>query len=170
MTLRRPYPILTMVALATVAALWLLTTGSPARATEAIVVELDRAKLVNLPQGRGRTVLADPTIIRVTPLSDGSRVVLTGMAFGLTNLVVLDEAGAVVMQSAVKVKEPSDQGVTVHRGQERMSYYDCARQCQRRLQLGDASKEFQDIGDQIRGMGGLATSAPPKPMNSSGAL
>jgi hypothetical protein len=174
MTGRRFQRTLRIVALATIVAVSRLFAGGPACAAEApqaIVVELDQAKLVNLPQGQGRVVLVDPTIVRVTPLLDGSRVVLTGLSFGQTNLVVLDRAGAVVMQSTVRVKEPSDPGVTVHRGQERMSYYDCVRQCQGRLQLGDTSKEFQDIGEQMRGREGLATSPPPpKSMNSSGAL
>jgi hypothetical protein len=172
MTRRRFRPTFAMVALATASALSWLPAGGAAHAAEplqAIVVELDRAKLVELPQARGRLVLVDPTIVRVTPLSDGARVVLTGLAFGETSMVVLDQSGAVVMQSVVRVKEPSDPGVTVHRGQERMSYFDCARQCQRRTQLGDAGKEFQDIGEQIRGIEGSAPQSQ-KPMVSSGAL
>lgn len=153
MTRRRFRPTSAMVALATVAALSWLSAGSPACAAGApqpIVVELDRAKLVDLPPGRGRIILVDPKIVRVTQLSDGSHVVLTGLAYGETNMLVLDRAGTVVMQSAVRVKEASNPGITVHRGQERMSYFDCARQCQGRPRLGDTGKEYQDIGEQIR--------------------
>lgn len=130
------------------------------RATEApqtITLELDRATLVILPQGKRRiVVVGDPLIARVTPLSDGWHAVLTGMAYGETRVSVLDATGAVVMESLIRVKEPADIGVTVHRGPERTSYFDCARRCQRRLQLGDNVKDFADIGEQIRAREGQA--------------
>ena len=145
--------------------------GSPALAAEApqaIIVELDQAKLVSLPKGRLKIVLGLPRIVRVTQLLDSSHAVLTGMAFGETNMVVLDREGAVVMESTIRVKELSDTGVTVYRGQERTSYYDCARLCQGRMQLGDTSKEFADIGEQIRSREGQVTSSSPSSNPTAG--
>jgi hypothetical protein len=137
---------------------WLQGCGF-ARATEApqaVIVELDRAALISLPQGRHQIILGNPLIARVTELKDCSQAVLTGLAFGETRMTVLDATGAVVMESLVRVKEAADNGITVYRGLERSSYFDCPRQCQPRLQLGDNLKSFADMSSQIRTLEGQA--------------
>jgi hypothetical protein len=126
---------------------------SLAHATEPpqpIILEVDRARLISLPKGRREIIIGNPSIARVTPLADGSRAVLTGMAFGTTSMTVLDATGAIVMDSIIQVKEAPDIAVIVYRGGERSSYAGCSRQCQPRLQLGDNSKDFKDIGSQIQ--------------------
>jgi hypothetical protein len=135
-----------------------------AEATNAIVVELDRATLIKLPKGRRAIVVEDPLIARATYLSGSDQLIVIGIAFGQTRMTVLGEAGKVVATSTIRVKEPADVGVTVYRGQERGTYYDCVRQCQPRLQLGDASKQFADIAGQIRSREGQ----PAAPRTESG--
>jgi hypothetical protein len=154
MTCHRHKSIATFSRLAAVVlAAWLQACGF-ARATEApqiIILELDRAKLVSLPKEPRQIVIDNPLIAHVTQLTDGSHAVLTGTAFGETTMAVLDSTGAVLLESSIRVKEPSDSGVTVYRGLERTSYFDCVRQCQPGLKLGDNPKDFADIGSQIRG-------------------
>jgi hypothetical protein len=157
------------LAAATMASQLLIFSSADATdAPQAIVVELDHARLISLPKGRHQIVLGDPSIVRVTQLSDGSHAVLTGAAFGETDMAVFDGAGALVMKSTIRVKEPSDIGVTVYRGQERTSYFDCKRLCQPGMQLGDATKAFADISDQIRSIQGQATSPPPNSNPTAG--
>jgi len=115
-----------------------------------IVVELDRATLVQMAPKRRNIVLDDPKIAHATYLPDSNQVVLTGLSYGETRMTVLDEAGEVVATSMVLVREAADASVTIYRGQERATYYDCDRRCQPGLQLGDADKQFADIGGQIR--------------------
>lgn len=142
--------------------------GVPAYAADSsnvIVVRLDQAKLIILPKGERIIVVDNPRIARVTDLSDSNRVAVTGLAFGETRVTVLTNHGEVVAESTIKVIEPSGIGVTVYRGEERSTYYDCARLCQPRMQLGDTSKQFANISGQIRARdervrGGSANAAP----------
>jgi hypothetical protein len=135
-----------------------------AAASQTIVVELDRAKLVRLPEGSRTIVQGQPIVVRVTRLPAGSTAVLTGTAFGETNLLVLDAKGVVRMDAIVRVDPSSDAGIVVHRGLERTSYYDCERRCAPRMQLGDTGQEARDVAGQIqsREIGGN-----PEPSNPS---
>jgi hypothetical protein len=98
----------------------------------------------------------------------GSTAVLTGTAFGETNLLVLDDKGVVRMDAIVRVDPSSDAGIVVHRGLERTSYYDCERRCAPRMQLGDTGQEARDVAGQIqsREIGATPSQANhrPKPM------
>src|SRR5579884_4085016 len=65
--------------------------------------------------------------------AEGRRAVVTGKGYGTTNLLALDRAGNVLMDSAVQVE--SERGrdlVVVYRGTERESR-SCAPQCERRI-------------------------------------
>src|SRR5437763_10814783 len=66
---------------------------APAYADEAIVVKLDIAKLVKLPDKVQTVILGNPIIADVTLLRGGSQMVITGNGFGDTNLILLDRAG-----------------------------------------------------------------------------
>jgi hypothetical protein len=137
--------------------------GVPANAADAsnvIVVQLDQARLIILPKGERTIVVDNPRIARATDLQDGDRTVVTGLAFGETRMTVLNNRGEVLAQATIDVTEPSDVGVVVYRGQERSTYYDCARLCQPRMVLGDASQQFADTGGQIRARDDRAKASP----------
>jgi hypothetical protein len=143
-----------------------------AEAPRTIIVDLDRAKVVSLPRGARQVILGNPIIVGMTQLPDGVTAVLTGKAFGETNLVVLDAKGAIVIDSIIRVEPPSGAGLVVQRGQQRTSY-DCASGCELRMQLGDAGEAAQDAGTKIQARNGLATSQPDGPnpsVKSGGAL
>ena len=156
-----------LLTLSAIAVLVPLSIGDAALATEAIapiVVKLDQATLLRMPPERRNIVLDDPKIAHATYLPDSNQVVLTGLSYGETRMTMLDEAGEVVATSKVVVIETADAGVTVYRGQERNTYYDCDRRCQPGLQLGDADKQFADIGGQIRSREGR----PAEPRTEGG--
>jgi len=156
-----------LLALPAMALLVPLSISDAALAAEAIapiVVKLDRATLVQMPPKRRSIVLDDPKIAHATCLPDSNQVVLTGVSYGETKMTVLDEAGEVLVTSTILVREAADDGVTVYRGQERATYYDCERLCQPRLQLGDADRQFADIGEQIRSREGK----PAEPRTEGG--
>ena len=71
---------------------------------------------------------------------------LTGKGFGSTNLLALDRAGKVVMDTTVQVLGASANSdlVVVYKGVERESY-SCAPDCERRLTLGDSPAYFTAI-------------------------
>ena len=70
-------------------------------ASRLINVDLDWAKIVTLLKGPIQIILGNPIIVGLTRLPDSGRAVLTGKAFGVTNMVVLDGKGAIVTESTI---------------------------------------------------------------------
>jgi len=70
--------------------------------------------------------------------------VVTGKAYGATNVVVLDKSSAVLMEKTIEVKGPDDEPlVVVYRGLTRQTY-SCTPDCSPRVTLGDTSKDDFD--------------------------
>jgi Flp pilus assembly secretin CpaC len=105
-----------------------------------IDIVLDQARLVKLPERVTTVVVGNPLIADAT-VQGGGLLVITGKGYGLTNLIALDRAGAVLMEKSVEVRGPRDDVVVVHRGVERETY-SCAPDCQRRITLGDSPAYF----------------------------
>ncbi len=152
-----------------------MSRGDCVRAAEsqpALVVKLDQAKLISLPGGSRKILVGRSIIAHVTPLPDGRHAVLTGTAFGETNMIVLDAEGAVTMDSIIRVEPPSDGGPVVQRGAERTTY-SCTPRCEIRLQTGDTGKETTDIKMEIQARISHATAQPVErnpTMGRNGAL
>ena len=120
-------------------ALCLIPLTVPARAGDPIPVDLDRARLMQLPAVAKTVVIGNPTIADVS-IQPGGLAVITGKGYGATNIMVLDEKGAVLNQETVVVRGPSDPIVFVYRGVAR-STYSCTPECEPRITLGD-DKDF----------------------------
>jgi Flp pilus assembly secretin CpaC len=105
-----------------------------------IDIVVDQARLVKLPERVTTVVIGNPLIADAT-VQGGGLLVITGKGYGLTNLIALDRAGAVLMEKSVEVRGPRDDVVVVHRGVERETY-SCAPDCQRRITLGDSPAYF----------------------------
>jgi hypothetical protein len=151
--------LLTLPAIALLIPLSIRDAALAVEAIAPIVLELDRATLVRMPPKQRSIVLDDPNIAHATYLSDSNQVVLTGISYGETKITVFDEAGEVLATSKILVREAADAGITIYRGHERLTYYDCDRRCQPRLQLGDADRQFADIGEQMRSREGKPAEA-----------
>jgi hypothetical protein len=91
-------------------------------------------------------VLATPLIADVS-LQPGGLMVVTGKGYGLTNLIALDRAGAVLMEKSIEVRGPGGDVVVVYRGIERGTY-SCTPDCERRITLGDSNAYFEAIIDE----------------------
>jgi Flp pilus assembly secretin CpaC len=101
-----------------------------------IVLDLDHSRMVSLPKVPHRIIVGDPALVRVTVLPDGVSAVLTGTDRGETTMVVLDDRGAPIMQSTIRVESASDADIFVQRGLERRSYH-CAPLCRLVDTVGD---------------------------------
>ena len=66
---------------------------SPVADAAGIEVTMNQAKIVKLSRAADTIVIGNPGIADAS-VQDASTVVLTGKGFGVTNLVILDEAGA----------------------------------------------------------------------------
>ena len=118
----------------------LITLVAPATAAEPIVVFLDQARIMQLPERASTVVIGNPLIADLT-IQPGGLGIITGKGYGATNFVVLDRHGAVLAEHAVEVTGPNDKTVVVYRGIDRETY-SCTPDCSRRITLGDSPEYF----------------------------
>ena len=120
--------------------------AQPSRADD-ITVSVDEARIMKLPDRVATIVIGNP-LIADAALQGGGVLVLTGKGFGSTNMLALDRAGKIVMNTNVQVRGPASRDlVVVYKGVERESY-SCAPECERRLTLGDSPAYFANILSQ----------------------
>lgn len=144
------------------------STSGPATAApqesqaESVMVLVDHAKVVRLPEKAQTVIVGNPAIADVAVQRNGVMVV-TGKSFGVTNLIALDGTGTLLAESLVRVGAASEAVLTVQRGMERESY-SCTPVCQPAAQLGDAQKYFGEVGGQASARNAQATGngAAPK--------
>jgi hypothetical protein len=106
-------------------------------------VNLDQAHLMRLPDKVATIVIGNPLIADAS-LQSGGILVVTGKSFGSTNLLALDRAGKVVLDTTIEVLGPPGASlVVVYKGVSRESY-SCTPECSPRITLGDDSKFFND--------------------------
>lgn len=115
--------------------------AEPTAPADPLVVVLDRARLVRIPDNVATVVVGNPLIADVT-VQSGGILVITGKGYGITNLIALDRVGKVLMSEAVQVQGPPD-AVVVYRGIHRESY-SCTPECDRRITLGDTPAFFNE--------------------------
>lgn len=121
----------------------------------AIMVTIDHAKIVRLPEKVQTVVIGNPIVADVTVQRNGILVV-TGKSYGSTNLIALDNSGNMLVETSIRVQSSTDTMLTVHRGLERESY-SCSPICQPSLLLGDAQRYFSDVSGQASQRNTLAT-------------
>ena len=124
-----------------------------------VTVIMDQARLIRLPDRVATIVIGNPMIADAS-LQPGGMMVLTGKGYGMTNLVVLDRAGNVLMEKSIEVKAPRTDVVVMYRGIERETY-SCTPICERRLTLGDGNVVFDNGVNQTGSRNALAQGAPP---------
>ncbi|WP_332681376.1 pilus assembly protein N-terminal domain-containing protein [Bosea sp. (in: a-proteobacteria)] len=121
--------------------------AAPAEAgPDTVIVNVDHAKVVRLPEKAQTVIVGNPAIADVTVQRNGVMVV-TGKSFGVTNLIALDASGTLLAESFVRVRAATDSVLTVQRGLERESY-SCAPVCQPTARLGDVKRFFDEVGGQ----------------------
>lgn len=125
------------------AAAFLACFAARALAAEAISVTLDEARILKLPDRASTVVIGNPMIADLA-IQAGGLAVVTGKAYGATNVIVLDHAGAVLTEKIVEVRGPSDQIVVVYRGVDRATY-SCTPLCSPRITLGDEPDYFSKV-------------------------
>jgi hypothetical protein len=128
------------------AALSFIALAAPAQASEPIPVELDSARLIQLPAEAKTVVIGNPLIADLS-IQPGGLAVITGKGYGATNVIVLDKGGAVLTEKTVLVKGPNDPTVIVYRGVARNTY-SCADECEPRVTLGDDKVFFDESAAQ----------------------
>lgn len=129
--------------------------AASAASAETILVVVDRAKVIKLPEKTSTVIVGNPIIADVAVQKNGVLVV-TGKSFGLTNLIALDTNGAILNESMIRVEGASEAIVTVQRGMDRESY-SCTPNCLPAINLGDTNAFFEAAGNQAGKRNSLAT-------------
>lgn len=123
-------------------AFFLAAGAAAVRADDTIVVHLDEARVIKLPD-RATTVVVGNPLIADLSVQPGGLAVITGKSYGATNFLIMDKSGAVLTEHTVEVQGPSDKIVVVYRGIKR-STYSCTPECAARITLGDDTQFFTD--------------------------
>jgi Pilus formation protein N terminal region len=161
-----------MKLLHTVLSAALLAAGSlslaiPASAAD-LDIKLDRAQVFNIPVESKTLIIGNPAIADVSIVQPGL-MVITGKAFGLTNLVSLDKDGRQIANSMLKVSAATEQMVTVMRGSSNETLH-CPDGgiCASTITLGDGTEAFSKVTGQAAArqslvtQGTVAAAAAPK--------
>ena len=127
-------------------AVFLAVAAVPARANEAIVVNLDEARVLKVPDRATTIVIGNPLIADLS-VQPGGLAVVTGKSYGATNVLVMDKAGAILTEHTVEVQGPNDI-VLVYRGVNRETY-SCTPNCSPRLNVGDDLPYFTAVMGEI---------------------
>jgi len=123
-------------------ALFLTATASAVRADDTIVVHLDQARVIKLPDRASTVVVGNPLIADLS-VQPGGLAVITGKSYGATNFLIMDKSGAVLTEHTVEVQGPTDKIVVVYRGINRATY-SCTPECAARVTLADQTQFFTD--------------------------
>jgi Pilus formation protein N terminal region len=132
--------------------------AAPAHAASQVVVHLDQARLIKLPERATTVVIGNPLIADLT-LEHNGLAVITGKGYGETNVVVLDKDGSVLAEHDIQVQGPIDPTVVVYRGADVRETYSCTPDCSRRITLGDNPDFFDKTMIQTTARNGAAIGA-----------
>jgi Flp pilus assembly secretin CpaC len=119
-----------------------------------VIVHVDQAKVLKLPERTATLVVGNPLIADAT-VQPGGIIVITAKSYGVTNLIALDRTGTTLMEHRIRVLGPTDNVVVLYRGIERESY-SCMPNCERRISLGDTPNYFMTTLSQTGNVNTLA--------------
>lgn len=144
MSLLRVFPFLLFTVAAAIGA-----GGARADDTDAVIrITVDQAKLEKAPEGATTIIIGNPSIADVSVIKGGQLMVVTGKGFGQTNIIALDEKGAVIFEKQLRV-DPPRSVLVVQRGDSRQSF-SCDPWCMPSVQMGDDSAQFGAAAGQIQ--------------------
>jgi Flp pilus assembly secretin CpaC len=129
-------------------ALSTMMASAAAHAEGIIDVTIDFAKVMKLERPAATIVVGNPGIADAT-VEDETTVVLTGRTAGTTNLIVLDDKGQEIVNSAVRVSSNVQHLTTVFYGGDRHTF-SCAPTCEQVISVGDEPTSFQNATQQIQ--------------------
>lgn len=140
--------------------LTLVPLAAPAQAAESfsdkvpLKVIVDKAKVVRIAKPADTIIIGNPSIVDAT-IQDARTLVLTGRNFGITNLIVLDSDGDVVVDETVVVKGHETNMVRIYRQANRETLA-CSPVCENTVTVGDENTQFSNTMSQITSRDGLS--------------
>ncbi len=159
MALRIPYPCrtITIMSAFALAVLSILGNSVAGVAQETLTVGLDRARIVKVSRPAAAVIVGNP-VYSDASIQNNTTIIVTGKAFGSTNLIILDNEGEIIAETILNVSEPKDNTVYIYRGFDRQTL-SCTPTCGPTVMIGDGVS-FSAIKQQIQDRNSLVTSDP----------
>ncbi|MEL7543597.1 MAG: pilus assembly protein N-terminal domain-containing protein [Pseudomonadota bacterium] len=107
------------------------------------IVEYDQVRLLRLEDKAADVIVGNPSIADVT-IQNGKLLAITGKTFGVTNLIILDRAGRVMMDRRLLVSTDDQKIVNLTRGNVSQTY-NCAPKCQPVLRIGNDAEFYTNV-------------------------
>ncbi|WP_375201347.1 pilus assembly protein N-terminal domain-containing protein [Hyphococcus sp.] len=117
-------------------------------AAEQLWLTMDQVRPFKLENPAKSIVVGNPAIADVT-IQDNANILLFGKAPGLTNIYIFDENGEAVKNLVIRVRTPSSDMMTVHRGVARTTY-NCTTNCEATVTVGDDQAQFGIVSSQVQ--------------------
>lgn len=114
----------------------------------ALKVIVDRAKVLRFERSARTIIIGNPLIVDAT-LQDSRTIVLTGRSYGVTNLIVMDEAGEPIIDETVVVGAHEQKTVRIYRRTNRETLA-CSPVCEPTLTIGDQKDTFDNALEQVQ--------------------
>lgn len=131
---------MTKTLLAAIAACLVL---APVASADPFKVRVDETVPLKLGQPANSVIVGNATVADVA-VHDARTLLVTGKAFGQTNITVLDRAGNTIFTSQLVVGGEDDAGLTIVRSGGTYSY-SCVDKCRPTPMVGDAPSHFSDV-------------------------
>jgi Flp pilus assembly secretin CpaC len=122
---------------------------APAAAADPFSVKVDQTVTLKLSAPANSVVIGNATVADVS-VADARTLLITGKAFGTTNLTVLDRGGNTIYTNQLVVGGESDTGLTIIRAGGTYSY-SCVDKCRATPMVGDAPGHFSDVMGTVTG-------------------
>lgn len=135
---------LLVLAIAGVATTMMTDSGN----AEAVIVTIDRAKVLRISRPADTIIIGNPSIADAA-IQDPQTLVLTGRSFGVTNIVILDADGEPIVDETIVVQGHETNTVRIYRRAVRETLA-CSPICEPTLTIGDNNETFQAAATQIK--------------------
>ena len=121
-------------------------TSEPAHAKEAIIVTVDRAKVMRINTAADTVIVGNPAVADAV-MHNPNTLIIVGRSNGTTNLIVLDQDSKPIADEVIVVRAPESTIVTVQRKNQQFSY-SCAPNCAPAPRPGDFVEFFENTAKQ----------------------
>ena len=136
------------------AALALALAIAPAALADPFAVKVDQTVTLKIAGAANSVIIGNAAVADVA-VHDARTLLITGKAFGSTNLTVLDRGGNTIYMNDIVVGGEDANGLTIMRGQGAYSY-SCVDKCRATPMVGDAFEHFNSVMSTVNGKAAAA--------------
>ena len=116
---------------------------APAAMADPFKVQVDQTVALKLAAPANSVIVGNATVADVA-VHDANTLLITGKAFGTTNLVVLDRSGRTIWENTLAVVGGAESELTIVRGDGTYTF-SCVGKCRATPMVGDVPEHFQEV-------------------------